>query len=83
MDEDGEPVKLGVYAVIGLYWLGAYFAYKSHERKVKLNHLLDKLLDEDEAKHLFEVAKRRRQIIKEENYISLEEGDKRGKWFGL
>jgi len=83
LDEDGEPMKLGVYVVIGLYWLGAYFAYKSHERKEKLNRLLDKLLDEDEAEHLLEVAKRRRQIIKEENYISLEEGDKRGRWFGL
>lgn len=45
MDEDGEPVKLGVYVVIGLYWLGAYFAYKSHERKVKLNHLMENLFD--------------------------------------
>lgn len=82
-DEDGEPVKLGIYIVVGFYWLGAYFAYKSQERKEKLNRLLDKLLDEDEAEHLFEVARKRRQIIKEENYIYLEEGDKRGRWFGL
>src|SRR3989338_6107970 len=80
MDEDGEPMKLGVYVVIGLYWLGAYFAYKRHETKAKLNRLLDKLLDDEEADHLFEIAKRRRQILKEEKF-SLEEGENRGKWF--
>jgi len=82
MDEDGEPMKLGVYVVIGLYWLGAYFAYKRHETKAKLNRLLDKLLDDEEADHLFEIAKRRRQILKEEKF-SLEEGENRGKWFGI
>jgi len=82
VDEDGEPMKLGVYVVIGLYWVGAYFMYKRHETKAKLNRLLDKLLDDEEADHLFEVAKRRRQIFKEEKF-SLEEGENRGKWFGL
>lgn len=82
VDEDGESMKLGVYVVIGLYWLGAYFAYKRHETKTKLNQLLDKLLDDEEADHLFEVAKRRRQILKEEKF-SLEEGENRGKWFGV
>jgi len=83
VDEYGESVQLGVYVVIGLYWLGSYFAYKSHERKVKLNRLLDKLLDENEIEHLFEVAKGRQQIIKRENYISLKKDDERGEWFGL
>lgn len=82
MDEDGEPMKLGVYVVIGLYWIGAYFVYKRHETKTKLNRLLDKLLDDEEAEHLFEVAKRRRQILKDEKF-SLEEGENRGKWFGI
>lgn len=82
VDEDGEPMRLGVYVVIGLYWLGAYFAYKRHETKKKLNRLLDKLLDDEEADHLFEIAKRRRQILKEEKF-SLEEGENRGKWFGI
>lgn len=83
VDEDGEPMKLGVYVVIGLYWIGAYFTYKYHESKTRLNKLLDKLLDKEEAEHLFEVAKRRRQIIKDGEFISLEEGEKRGRWFGL
>lgn len=82
VDEDGEPIKLGVYVVVGLYWLGAYFSYKRYEVKTRLNQLLDKLLDDDEADHLFEVAKRRRQILKEEKF-SLEEGENRGKWFGI
>lgn len=82
VNEDGEPIKLGVYVIMGLYWLGAYFAYKRHEAKTKLNRLLDKLLDAEEADHLFEAAKRRRQILKEENF-SLEEGESRGKWFGI
>lgn len=83
IDEDGEPVKLGIYVVIGLYWLGAYFVYRSHEMKTKLNRLLDRLLDENESKHLFEVAERRRRSIKDGGYISFEEGEKRTKWFGL
>lgn len=82
VDEDGEPMKLGVYVVIGLYWLGAYFAYKRYEAKTRLNRLLDKLLDDEEADNLFEVAKRRRQILKEEKF-SLEEGENRRKWFGI
>lgn len=82
LNEDGEPIKFGVYVVIGLYWLGTYFSYKRHEAKTRLNRLLDKLLDDDEADHLFEVAKRRRQILKEEKF-SLEEGENRGKWFGI
>lgn len=82
VDEDGELMKLGVYVVIGFYWLGAYFAYKRHETKIKLNRLLDKLLNDEEADHLFEIAKKRRQILKEEKF-SLEEGEKRGKWFGI
>jgi hypothetical protein len=82
VDEDGEPTKLGIYVVIGLYWLGAYFAYKRHKTKIKLNRLLDKLLNDEEADHLFEAAKRRRQILKEEKF-PLEEGEDRGKWFGI
>ena len=82
VNEDGEPMRLGVYVVVGFYWLGAYFVYKRYEAKTRLNRLLDKLLDDEEADHLFEIAKRRRQILKEEKF-SLEEGENRGKWFGI
>ena len=43
LDEDGEPIQLGVYIIIGLYWVSAYFAYKRHEAKSRLNCLLDEL----------------------------------------
>jgi len=80
VDEDGEPIKLGVYIIIALYWLGAYFAYRQHEIKTKLNRLLDKLLDDEEANHLFDTAKKRRQINQEEKLPS-KEGEKRAEWF--
>lgn len=79
LDEDvGSQMKLGVYVVIGLYWLGRILLIKATKKREAGNHLLDKILDEDEAKHLFEVAKRRRQIIKEENYISWRRATKEG-----
>ena len=84
IDEDGEPIKLGIYIIVGIYWVGAYFAYKRHEAKNRLNQLLDKLLDKDEeeAKHLFKVAERRRQILREDKF-SREEGENRARWFGI
>ena len=80
IDEDGEPIKLGVYVVVALYWGGAYFVYKRHESKIRLNRLLDKLLDDKEADHLFEIAKRRRQILREDKFL-IEKGENRAKWF--
>lgn len=84
LNEDGEPIKLGVYIIIGIYWIGAYFIYKRDEAKNRLNQLLDKLLDEDEEKvrHLFKVAKSRRQILQEDKF-SMEEGENRVRWFGI
>ncbi len=84
LNEDGEPNQLGVYIIIGLYWVSAYFVYKRHEAKSRLNCLLDKLLkeDEEEFKHLFEIAKRRREDIREDNFWR-EEGENRVKWFGI
>lgn len=82
VDEDGESLKLGFYLVIGFYWLGAYFAYKRHEARVRLNKLLDKLLDVEEADKVFEIAKRRQQDFKEERILT-EEGEERVRWFGI
>lgn len=84
LDEDGEPIQIGVYIIIGLYWVSAYFVYKRHEAKSRLNCLLDKLLDEDEEefKHLFEIAKRRREDIREDRFLR-EEGENRVKWFNI
>ncbi|MFA6099172.1 MAG: hypothetical protein WC808_06585 [Patescibacteria group bacterium] len=82
IDENGELMKLGVYLVIGLYWAGAYLTYKRHQAKMKLNRLLDKLLDEEEANRLFEAAKKRRRILREEKFSS-KKGEKRSEWFGI
>lgn len=81
-DEDGEPRKLGLYIVVGLYWAGAYMAYKRYEAKSRLNKLLDKILSEDEKEvaHLFEIAKGRRELIKKHRFLT-EEGEKRADWF--
>ena len=84
LNEEGEPNQLGVYIIIGLYWVSAYFAYKRHEAKSRLNCLLDKLLNEDEEefKHLFEIAKRRREDIREDRFLR-QEGENRVKWFNI
>jgi len=83
-DEDGEPKQLGLWVIIGLYWVGAYFAYKRDEARRRLNRLLDKLLnkDEEEFNNFFEIAKRRRKGIKEDDYY-WEEGENRLKWFDI
>lgn len=38
-DEDGEPVQLGIYIVVGLFWTGAYFIHKyfSESKEAKQN----------------------------------------------
>jgi hypothetical protein len=45
---------------------------------------LDKLLNEDEEefKHLFEIARRRREDIREDRFLR-EEGENRVKWFDI
>ena len=43
IDEEGEPTQLGVYIIIALYWAIAYFVYKRHEVKNRLNCLLNEL----------------------------------------
>ena len=84
IDEDGEPIQLGVYIIIGLYWTGAYFVYKRQESSTRLNRLLDKLLnkDEEDFKYLFETAKRLRRNIREDIYLA-EKGENRVKWFDI
>lgn len=83
-DEDGDPMRLGVYLVIGLYWIGAYFVYKRHEAKRRLIELMDKLLEDDdeEFEHLFEIIRRRREMLRENRYIS-EQNEERVRWFGI
>lgn len=38
-DEDGEPIQLGIYIVVGLFWTGAYFIHKyfSESKEAKQN----------------------------------------------
>lgn len=88
LNEDGELNQLGMFIIIGLYWGGAYFVYKRDEAKRRLNCLLDKLLNEDkeEFKHLFEIAKERREDIREDSFLGKErreEGENRVRWFGI
>jgi len=85
LNEDGEPNQVvGIYVILGLYWGGAYFAYKRDETRRRLNCLLDKLLsqDEEEFNNLFEIAKKRRKDTKEDKF-ELEAGEKRLQWFDI
>lgn len=82
VSEDGEPATLGFWLVIGLYWACAYFSYKGYGLKKRLNRLLDMLLDDEEADHLFKTAKSQRKTLKEDRFSS-EEGESRGRWFGV
>ena len=43
IDEEGEPIQLGVYIIIALYWAMAHFAYKRHKAESRVNCLLDEL----------------------------------------
>jgi hypothetical protein len=36
IDEDGEPTQLGVFIIMALYWIIAYFSYRRHLDKLKL-----------------------------------------------
>jgi hypothetical protein len=38
IDEEGEPTQLGVYIIIALYWVIAYFSYRRHLDKLKLTN---------------------------------------------
>ncbi len=83
-DEGGDPVRLGIWVTLGLYWGGAYFSYKSWQRKKQLNRLLDGILDEYESDRMFRTAKEKRELLKKENARYehwYEEGEKRLKWF--
>lgn len=79
--EDGEPNQLGLWVIIGLYWVGAYFAYKRDEARRRLNRLLDKLLNQDgnELHSMIKEAKRRKELI---GFLGLKRED-RVKWFGI
>jgi len=85
-DEEGEPIKFGPFFIVGLYWCGAYFAYKRHEARKRLNKLLDRLLDEEEAMNILEIAKNRREFLRQEGSefaVGYEKGEKRARWFNI
>lgn len=77
---DGNFVPLGVYIFVGLYWVSAWFIYQHNEAKKTLNRILDILLDDKEVDDLFELAKKRRQLLRENKCLSLS-GGKRANWF--
>ena len=41
VSEDGDPVTLGVWVVLGLYWVGAYYAYGKWKAERRLNRFED------------------------------------------
>lgn len=63
--DDGDPVKLGIWIILGVYWLGAHFLYKADKANKRLNSLLDSLLAEDkeEADEYFASLRRQRKSI--------------------
>ena len=84
IDEEGEPVTFGSLMVVCLYWFGLYISYKRHEAKTRLNQLLDKLLNDEEADYLFREAERMREILKKENPPFFpEKGENRVRYFGI
>lgn len=86
IDEDGKPVGVGLFFIIGLYWCGAYFAYKRYEARKRLNELLDRLLDEEEVKNILETARNRREFLRQEGRefaVGYEKGEKRVRWFNI
>ena len=48
VDEWGDPVTLGVWVLLGLYWVGAYLAYNGYKAKIRLEHIEGSLRDQAE-----------------------------------
>lgn len=40
--EDGGPIKLGRWIIVGLYWIAAYLHASRHKARKRLNKLIDK-----------------------------------------
>ena len=71
VSEDGDPSTLGFLAVLGLYWVGAYFAYKGWKAERRLNRFensysrLWRKVEELQEMELYEEANRLRDALNE------------------
>jgi hypothetical protein len=85
-DERGDSIHLGLWILLGLYWIGTYFSYKSWQLINQLNILLDSILVDYESKLIFRLAIEKREFLKKKenkNEYGYEEGEKRLKWFNI
>lgn len=85
-DEYEEPVRFGVYLVIGLYWFALYIDYKRYESKKRLSKLLDKLFNESDSQfeQTIDLIKNKREVIKDDSISDYRnEGEERLKWFNI
>jgi hypothetical protein len=84
IDEEGEPVRLGMYVMIGLFWIAGYFDYKRFCARKRLNDLLDDLFDEQKSQKIFEIIKRKQEFLKKkdvESELDYKEDEARLDWF--
>jgi len=69
-NEDGDTIQLGMYVIIGIYWVAAYFSYKNHELKSELKYLMRK---EDNIKSDNKLSvKKSKKMISKSYYRELE-----------
>ena len=73
VSEDGDPSTLGFLVVLGLYWVGAYFAYKGWKAERRLNRLLGTLYNYDETIRLFKAWKDRRRYMGDSSLYTIED----------
>ena len=62
-DEDGDPIRLGLWIIIILWWALSYFSWKSYDAKRKLNNILNILLNEEKSKVVSGVFKKKLENI--------------------
>lgn len=82
-DEEGEPIHMGFYVIIGLVWVATYIDYKRYRARKKLNELLDRLFDEGQTQKIFERIKERQLFLKKkdaEYQYEYKEGEDRLEW---
>ena len=84
MDGEQPGLELGIWIVLIMYWTCAFLSHERYEGRKRLNQLIDKLLDEQESKHILDVIRQKQDIIKEDAGWGLNEyGEERVKWFGI
>ena len=71
-NEDGDPIQLGMYIVMGICWIATYLAYKKHELENKLKYLLEKNEEERMQSKIKKPVVNKEKTISKSLYLEVE-----------